>query len=250
MQFLPNTFRNGITKAVFYRIFSSLLTFIIAYFVTGNLTASVSVGFIDILIKIYAYYVFEKAWNSITGFRPRPAVVWLTGLSGSGKTTLARQLCGDLQQFGINTVLLDGDEIRKAVKHTGFDEDSRKKHNLNVGYMAALFEKQGNVVIVSLISPYSETRNEVRNMCGNFIEVYVCTPLEVCQQRDTKGLYKKALSGEIKDFTGISAPYQAPVFAELNIDTSKTECRTASQTIIQFLRKQSREKTLLQEQVS
>lgn len=199
--------------------------------------ASVSIGILDSLVKILSYYVFEGVWNRVVGIRARPAVIWLTGLSGAGKTTIAHALIQAFKNKSITPVLLDGDEIRHAIKQTGFDEESRKKHNLNVGFIASLFEKQGNVVIVSLISPYDDIRNEIRQMCSNFIEVYVATDLEVCIQRDPKGLYKKAQAGEIKDFTGISAPYYPPQKPELTIDTFKVTVQQAVNNILRFYKR-------------
>ncbi len=149
-----------------------------------------------------------------------PSVIFLTGLSGSGKTTIATAVQQQLKEEGILPVMLDGDEIRKITGFSGFDEESRKKHNLHVGYMASLLEAQGNIVIVALISPYEDVRNKIRKMCNHFIEVYVSTDIKTCIERDPKGLYKKAISGEIKDFTGISAPYYAPANPEIIIDTA------------------------------
>jgi adenylylsulfate kinase len=203
-------------KAVVYRFYSSIITFLVAYLLTGNLIASISIGILDSLIKIFSYYLFDELWVRFTGFKTKPAVIFLTGLSGSGKTTIAKY-----KQKGVTPILLDGDEIRKVIHQTGFDEESRKKHNLNVGYMASLLEGQGKVVIVSLISPYADVRNEIRAMCKKFIEVYVCTDINTCIERDPKGLYAKALAGEIKDFTGISAPYYPPEKPEVLIDTGK-----------------------------
>jgi adenylylsulfate kinase len=205
-------------KAVVYRFYSSIITFIIAYLFTKNLVTSLSIGIIDSLIKIFSYYAFDEIWARLTGFKTRPAVIFLTGLSASGKTTIAKALVEKYKKRGVVPVLLDGDEIRKVIHQTGFDEESRKKHNLNVGYMASLLESQGKVVIVSLISPYKDTRNEIRAMCKKFVEVYVCTDIKVCMARDPKGLYAKAIAGEIKDFTGISAPYYAPENPEVLID--------------------------------
>jgi adenylyl-sulfate kinase len=165
---------------------------------------------------------------------PEPAVIWLTGLSGAGKTTIAGCLNELFNESGINPVLLDGDEIRKKLNVRNYDEESRKKHNLYVGYLASILEREGKVVIVSLISPYSEIRDEVRNMCRNFIEVYVSTELEVCIQRDTKGQYAKAMSGEIRDFTGISAPYFPPAHPEIIVDNGSMAFRECTEIIFRF----------------
>jgi len=226
-----------IIKAVVYRFYSSLITFGISYLLTRNLVASISIGILDSLVKIFSYYLFDEIWSSLTGFKAKPSVVFLTGLSGSGKTTIAIDLAMKLKKKGVVPVMLDGDEIRKAIELTGFDEYSRKKHNLNVGYMASLLEGQGNIVIVSLISPYDDIRNKIREMCRNFIEVYVSTDIEVCKQRDTKGLYEKAIKGEIKEFTGISAPYYAPQNPELELDTAVLSVKECTYKIYNTLKK-------------
>ena len=219
--------KQQLLKAVVYRIYSSAITFLIAFIFTGNIFISLSIGLIDSLVKIFSYYAFDEMWARLTGFNISPAVVFLTGLSGSGKTTIAKTVIEKLKKKGLAPLLLDGDEIRNAIKLTGFDEESRKRHNLNVGYMAKLLEAQGKIVIVSLISPYDDIRNQIRSMCSKFIEVHVATDIKVCMERDPKGMYKKAISGEIKDFTGISAPYFPPQNPELVLDTasmSATEC--------------------------
>jgi adenylylsulfate kinase len=169
-------------------------------------------------------------------YKVKPTVIWLTGLSGSGKTTIANDLAEKLKRKSIFPVLLDGDEIRHALKQHGFDEDSRKKHNLNVGYLSSLLEKQGHVVVVSLISPYDDIRNEIRKMCKNFVEIYIATNLQACISRDPKELYKKAMAGEIKDFTGISAPYFPPLFPEITIDTSAMSVTECSIIILNYLK--------------
>lgn len=228
--------KQQLVKAIVYRVYSTLITFLISWILTGNWIIAVSIGLADTLVKIFSYYAFDEIWARLTGFRVKPAVVFLTGLSGSGKTTIARTLIESLRRKGLSPVLLDGDEIRQAIKLTGFDEESRKRHNLNVGYMARLLEAQGKLVIVSLISPYADIRAQIRSMCGRFIEVYVNTDIEVCMQRDSKGLYAKALRGEITEFTGISAPYEAPQEPELCIDTAQVSPEGAARQILQLLR--------------
>lgn len=229
--------RLSLIKAIVYRFYSSIITFVIAFIFTKNFLASLSIGIVDSLVKIFSYYFFDEMWGRFTGFKTRPAVIFLTGLSGSGKTTIAKALVEKYKKKGVTPLLLDGDEIRKVIHQTGFDEESRKKHNLNVGYMASLLESQGTVVIVSLISPYKDTRNEIRSMCKKFIEVYVSTDINVCIQRDPKGLYAKAIAGEIKDFTGISAPYYAPDNAEVILDTATLSVAACTEKIFKAANK-------------
>lgn len=229
--------RKTLLKSLIYRIYSFFLTGGIAYFLTGNLIAALSIGFVDSVFKVFSYYVFDEIWNRYQSTGISPSVIWLTGLSGSGKTTIALDLIRKLKSEGLTPVFLDGDEIRKAIKQNGFDEASRKSHNLNVGYIASLFEKQGCVVIVALISPYEDVRNEVRQMCKNFIEVYVSTPLNICIQRDPKGLYKKVFKGEISEFTGISSPYNVPTDPELILDTSNSSVHDNSIQILKYISK-------------
>lgn len=228
---------NKIAKSISYRIYSSLITFIIAYILTQNFKASMSIGILDSIIKIFSYYFFEGLWTKITGIKNKPCVIFLTGLSGAGKTTIANALMEKYKKNDIVPVLLDGDEIRKVIQQNGFDEASRKKHNLNVGYMASLLESQGNVVIVSLISPYADVRDSIRKMCKNFIEVYLSTDIKVCIERDPKGLYERAIKGEIKDFTGISAPYFAPQKPEIKIDTNIVSVKNSVENIFKVANK-------------
>lgn len=158
-----------------------------------------------------------------------PCVIWLTGLSCAGKTTIAQFLEMRLKKRSCPVVVLDGDDIREKLSMYKFDENSRKYHNLYVAYLASVLEKLGYWVIVSLISPYAETRKEARAMCSNFIEVYVSTSLETCISRDQKGIYQKAIAGELKEFTGISSPYFPPLSPELTVDN---ELLTASECAI------------------
>lgn len=164
----------------------------------------------------------------------KPSVIWLTGLSAAGKTTIALKLLELFKDIHVIPELLDGDEIRKLTGEYGFDEASRIRHNLRAGQMAATHEKEGKIVVVAMISPYAEIRKQVRNMCDHFIEVYVATDLECCIQRDPKGLYKKALAGEIQHFTGISSPYEIPPNAEIVLDTKIQTVEESARLIFDF----------------
>lgn len=137
-------------------------------------------------------------------------VYWLTGLPGSGKTALADRLFTYLKSRGLRVERLDGDALRTMFPDTGFSREDRGRHVRRAGEYAAKFEREGAIVVASLISPYRESRAYVRSICSYFIEVYVNASLATCELRDPKGLYKKARAGEIKNFTGIDDPYEAP----------------------------------------
>ena len=150
-----------------------------------------------------------------------PFVLWFTGLSGSGKSTIADRVYQSLVDLNIKAERLDGDDIRSVFPDTGFDREGRMAHIARVGYLASMLERNGICSIASLISPYRAARDKVRGLCGRFIEVYVSAPLEVCEERDVKGLYAKSRRGEIKGFTGVDDPYEAPERPDLAIDTSR-----------------------------
>lgn len=149
-------------------------------------------------------------------------VVWLTGLPGSGKTTIARVLETRLVEEGKRVEVLDGDEVRSNLSPSlGFSKEERREHANRVAYVGRLLSKNGVMVIVGLISPYRDFRKKAREMIGDFVEVYVRCSTETCIERDVKGHYKKALSGEIGEFTGVSDPYEEPENPEIVVDTEK-----------------------------
>lgn len=151
--------------------------------------------------------------------RSKPFVLWFTGLSGAGKSALADRVYGYLKEKDIRVERLDGDAIRAVLPDLGFTKEERDNHIKYLGFLASMLERNGIVTIASFISPYKEARDLVRRLCTNFIEVYVNTPLEVCERRDVKGLYKKARKGQIRNFTGVSDPYEGPSCPEVVIET-------------------------------
>jgi bifunctional enzyme CysN/CysC len=168
----------------------------------------------------------------------KAAVVWLTGLSGSGKSTIARELEKRLFDRDLQTMMLDGDNVRHGLSgDLGFTPNDRKENIRRVGEVARLFFEQGNVTLCTFISPYQEDRDRVRNLVddGRFFEVHVDCPLEVCKERDTKGLYEKAEQGEIANFTGVSAPYEAPENPEVVVNTDQDDVEACVDQIIEAL---------------
>lgn len=154
----------------------------------------------------------------------RGLMVWFTGLSGSGKSTIAIALERELQKRGLLCRILDGDNIRSGINNNlGFSEEDRIENIRRIAEVGKLFVDTGIITIAAFISPNNALREMAANIIGknDFMEIYVSTPLEECERRDVKGLYAKARRGEIKNFTGISAPFEAPVHPALSIDTSK-----------------------------
>ena len=162
--------------------------------------------------------------------------LWFTGLSGAGKSTLAAAVSAELRGRGIPVEVLDGDEVRQNLsKGLGFSREDRDTNIRRIGYVAKLLARNGVAVITAAISPYRGIRDAVREEIGAFVEVYVRASLDECIRRDTKGLYRRALAGEIPQFTGVSDPYEEPLAAELVIDTEREEVADSASRVVDRL---------------
>jgi adenylylsulfate kinase len=167
------------------------------------------------------------------------AILWFTGLSGSGKSTIANAVSKKLFDLGIQNYVLDGDNIRHGLnKDLGFSAADRTENIRRIGEVAKLFVDSGQFVLTAFISPFAQDRKLVRHLVekDEFIEIYVKCPLEECERRDPKGLYKKARNGEIRDFTGIDSPYEAPVSPELTLETDHYTIDECANQVLAYLR--------------
>jgi len=169
----------------------------------------------------------------------KPAIIWLTGMSGSGKSTIANILDKALYKGGFHTYILDGDNVRSGLnKNLGFSDDDRKENIRRISEVAKLFADSGTIVITAFISPFIEDRQIAREILSKdfrFIEIYVEADLATCEDRDPKGLYKKARAGQIKNFTGIDSPYEAPVNPEMTLKTSEYSAEISAYVILHYL---------------
>ncbi len=182
------------------------------------------------------HHVSKEARSQLK--RQRPCILWFTGLSGSGKSTVANAVEAKLNEKGFHTYLLDGDNIRRGLNaKLGFSDEDRIENIRRIGEVAKLFVDAGTIVLSAFISPFQEDRDRVRALVeeGEFIEVYIDTPIEVCESRDPKGLYKKARNGEIPDFTGISSPYEAPINPEIHVKNSELTIDACADIIVEYL---------------
>ena len=170
--------------------------------------------------------------------RHKSIVIWFTGLSGSGKSTLAHAIEEQLYQIGCRTFVLDGDNVRHGLcSDLGFSNTERKENIRRIGETSKLMLESGTIVLTAFISPFQEDREAIRNLMphGDFIEIYCKAPLETCEARDTKGLYKKARAGEIKNYTGIDSPYEEPKKPELEVETDQLSIEESVQAVMKLL---------------
>ena len=172
--------------------------------------------------------------------RHKSVIIWFTGLSGSGKSTIAHTVEEKLHQAGCRTFVFDGDNVRHGLcANLSFSEEDRHENIRRIGEMAKLFTAAGVIALTAFISPFKADRDRVRALVSenDFIEIYCNTPLEVCEQRDSKGLYKKARAGEIKNYTGISSPYEPPEHPDLELDTAGKTVESNVEIVLDYLEK-------------
>src|SRR3954454_4038143 len=166
--------------------------------------------------------------------------VWFTGLSGAGKSTIADILVADLKERGRKVELLDGEEVREHLSAgLGFSKADRDTNVRRIGWVASVLARNGVVSVTAAISPYRDLRDEVRGWIDNFVEIHVATTLEECESRDVKGLYAKARSGEIPEFTGVSDPYEPPVAAEIRVETAGKTAERCAAEVLTYLEQHS-----------
>jgi adenylylsulfate kinase len=167
----------------------------------------------------------------------RGAALWFTGLSGSGKSTLAHAVEKRLYEMNVRTYVLDGDNVRHGLcGDLGFSDVARRENIRRIGEVSKLFVDAGMIVLTAFISPFRSDRRQVRKILGGrFVEIYCDCPLNICESRDVKGLYKRARAGEVKEFTGISSPYEAPEAAEITVNTNMLSLHESTQKIVRYL---------------
>ena len=225
-----------------FRIFSwllinLLLTFIILKKLTIDDQVAVNLSVLQSAISLPILFTLEFFLKKLSSQKKKltPSVIWLTGLPCSGKTTIAQEVTQKLAHLGYAVEHLDGDSVRNYFPETAFTEVARNEHIRRMGFLAKKLSEQGVFVVASFVSPYQEGRDEVRKICSRFFEIYVSTPLEICEKRDVKGHYAKARRNELQNFTGISAPYQIPTHPELILNTDEIEIEACVKKILTLI---------------
>jgi adenylylsulfate kinase len=231
----------SVAQALSWRVLGTVVTTMLVFLFTRRLSLSLAVGGLEFVTKTALYWLHGRVWERLRfgGQQVEPVVIWFTGLSGAGKSTIADWSARTLMARGLKVERLDGDTIRDIFPNTGFSRAERDAHIKRVGYLASKLEQNGVFVVASFVSPYRESRDFVRGLCKNFVEVHVATPLAVCEQRDVKGLYAKARRGEIQNFTGIDDPFEPPLNPDLVLDTTKISIEKAGELVFGFLQGRS-----------
>lgn len=239
MQSSIETKTRSIIKAISWRFLATLTTSAIVYAFFGRLDLAAAIGVIESSSKIFLYFLHERLWLRIKWGKKEvtPFVLWFTGLPLSGKTTIADMVYKELKQIGIKVERLDSKQVRQLFPKAGYTREDRIRHLGRVAFLASMLEKNGISVVASFITPYKEARDFARKLCKNYVEIYVKASIETCMKRDYKGIYEKALKGEIPNFTGISDPYEEPENPDIIIDTEKLTPEEAKNIVVGYVKK-------------
>ncbi|MFT6054926.1 MAG: adenylylsulfate kinase [Roseivirga sp.] len=257
---MANSKARHLAKTITWRIVGTIDTMLLAWLISGDPMMGFKIGSAEVITKMVLYYLHERTWYRInfgldrrkekvervkradkvaeniisqefkidrvkrkTLLQQKPLLVWFTGLSGSGKSTMANLLEVELHASGFKTYVLDGDNVRKGLcNDLAFTEEDRIENIRRIGEVSRLFMDSGIIVLSSFVSPFQKDREFVRQLVGAdaFVEVFVDCPIEICEQRDVKGLYQKAREGKIKHFTGIDSPFESPTNPDVVLKTA------------------------------
>lgn len=229
----------SIAKGISWRFVATGTTIIIVYIFFGRLDLAVAAGLIETVLKVALYWGHEKIWQKIRWGRKRiePFNLWFTGLPLSGKTTIADKVYEKLKKLDIPLERIDSKDIRELIPDIGYTREDRNRHIKRIGHLISTLQKNSVSTVASFVSPYRESRKAIRTMVKNNIVVYVKADIQTCMERDYKGVYKKAMSGELKNFTGISDIYEEPQHAEIIIDTQKIGPDEAAEIIYKYVKR-------------
>jgi len=226
------------SKAISWKTSGFLILLALVYIITGSLKDTSIIAAVYHVIMLIFYYFHEKIWNRILWGKTSGLFIQMTGLSGSGKTTIARDVEKRLKNRGLKVETIDGDEYREGIcSDLTFSKEDRNTNIRRLGFVGKVLARNNVVVIMSTINPYDNIRKELKEIHGART-IFIDCSIEECIERDIKGLYKKAISGEIKNFTGISDPFEVPKDADLVIKTDKLNIKKSAELLEKFILKQ------------
>lgn len=234
------TKKRSVLKAVSWRTWATITTAVLVFLFTGKFALALTIGFLELFAKMGLYFVHERFWQNIRyGKKEIPSfVVWFTGLPASGKKELANAVYEKLAAMHLKVERIDGKDVRPLFPETGFSPDEVNRHIKRAGHLCAMLEKNGVIVVASFVSPFRESREFARSLSRRFVEVYLRTTPDACEQRDTDGRYARAKSGEYRDFPGVHIDYEESESPEIVIDVDQTGTDEAVATIVGYLKRQ------------
>lgn len=234
-----DTNKRSIVKGFFWRIVATTTTITIVYIFFGRLDLAIAAGALEWISKIALFWAHERVWIKVKWGRKKiePFNLWFTGLPLSGKTTIADAVYKEFEKLDIPLERIDSKDIREVIPDIGFSREDRNRHMHRIGHLIMTLQKNSISTVCSFVSPYRESRRAIREMVQNNVVVYVKASLDTCKTRDYKGVYAKALKGELQNFTGVNDIYEEPQHAELVIDTDTTSVEQASKTIVEYIKK-------------
>jgi len=229
----------SIVKGISWRVVATTTTILIVYFFFDRLDLAIAAGMIETVLKIGLYWIHERVWHKVRWGKKKiePFNLWFTGLPLSGKTTIADKVYEKLQQLQIPLERIDSKDIRKLIPDIGYSREERNRHMHRIGNLIKTLQHNSVSTVASFVSPYRESRKAIREMVNNNIVVYIKADIETCKQRDYKGAYAKALSGEYQNFSGVNDVYEEPQHAEIVIDTDQLSVDEAVEVIIKYIKK-------------
>lgn len=229
----------SITKGLSWRFFATGTTVLIVYVFFRRLDLAIAAGIVETASKVFLFYLHEKIWQRIRWGKKKiePFNLWFTGLPLSGKTTIADLVYEKLKKYQIPLERIDSKDIRELIPDIGYSREERNRHMRRIGHLIKTLQNNSISTVASFVSPYRESRKAIRGMVQNNVVVYVKADIDTCIARDYKGVYAKALSGELHHFSGVNDVYEEPQHAEIVIDTTTTDADTAAEEIVRYLRK-------------
>ena len=234
-----DTNKRSIVKGISWRVVATTTTILIVYLFFERLDLAIAAGVLETIAKVGLYWAHERAWFKIRWGRKKiePFNLWFTGLPLSGKTTIANAVYKELEKLDIPLERVDSKDIRELVPDIGFTREDRNRHMHRIGHLIKTLQNNSISTVASFVSPYRESRKAIRELVKNNIIVYIKADIETCKKRDYKGVYEKALSGEIQNFTGVNDIYEEPQNADIIIDSEKMSIEESTKIIVKYIKK-------------
>ena len=229
----------SLVKTLSWRFTATITTIIVALAITKKIDVAIQIGLVEAFLKMLVYFIHERSWAKIKFgvHEKKPLVLWFTGLSGCGKSQISQALFEKFQERRIRVEYFNGRKIREVFPEIGYSPENRKEHIRKIGSLIQILQNNNTSVIGSFESPFEETRNYLRRNLINYVEIYVHATLDYCIRNDSRGLYRKAMNGELDNFVGVSIEYEEPRHPEIVIEAASQTAKESAKQVLKYLEK-------------